>query len=405
MNIAKEKIIGRFFDSEEDNRELMETWNESLKSFPKAHDIPFIQDDFIRKYGKLGALSDDSIKTVINDKNCLIEDEELLIFLWHCVNFIYNSNDRRKQRGAIPQLDKTLPKLYHNFFILLVLAGYPSAVKYYEAKALPKQVMNDTLQDLNIWVEQYQRELGVTGLTQRIFGWMQGHMNGGLFKIGRLQFQYPYVFGEGVMVLKHNTTGKLQLLSDPDIRYNRSGLIDGVNDIWDETGQWVSTVQETSSVIIANPINAAGYAEQQQIELEFKEWDKVLTKGDNVLNIHIPAGEPMTPEACIESFNQAKNFFPKYFPDYNFRAFVCFSWLLDNQFEHILKPTSNIIKFQHLGQIWSIGGKSEAIYRVFGHQAREAGIDAVPHTSSMQRLIAEFIRSGGILRNGGFVRF
>lgn len=180
-------------------------------------------------------------------------------------------------------------------------------------------------------------------------------------------------------------------------------MIDGVGEVWDEAAHWVSTIQGIEVAIVGNPINRAGSAQKQVIELKFKDWIRVLAEGDKVLNIHIPAGEPMTPEACCESFEQARRFFSQYFPHYDFKAFVCFSWLLDSQFEHILKPTSNILKFQHLGRIWPLAGKSDAIYRIFGHQAQLDGIDAVPHVTSMQRAIAKFIYAGGVLRKGGFV--
>jgi hypothetical protein len=405
VNIDKAMIIERFFMPDEDATTLLATWNESLASFPGVANMPFIQDEFIIKYGKLGDLTDETIKTVIHDKNNLIKDELLLSLLWHCVGFLKTTTvaNKNKNIAAIPQLEKILPKLYGNFFLLLVLARFPQAIKFYEEKQLPLAVMNATLKDLNIWIEQYQRERGITGLTHRILGWLQGHLTGGLFKIGRLQFQYPYAMIDGIMAFKHQLTGEIQLLSAADIRYNGSGLIDGVGDVWDETKHWISTVKETSTTIIGNPINPQGFAEPTVIELEFKLWDKVLQEGDPVLNIHIPAGEPMTPAACSESFELAREFFGKYFSDYDFKAFVCFSWLLDSQFNDILKPTSNIIKFQHLGRIWPIQGESEAIYRIFGPQAEADGIDVVPHVSSMQRAIAAFIHAGGILRNGGFL--
>jgi GNAT domain-containint protein len=267
---------------------------------------------------------------------------------------------------------------------------------------LPENILKATLKDLNVWVEQYQRELSITGLTNRILGWMMSHLNGELFKIGRLQFQCPFAFNNDTMVFLHKTTNEIQVLAGNDIRYNHSGLIDGIGSVWDEDAHWTSTLQETADFVEGNPISIAGYAENRLVKLEFTEWTNVLRRGDNTLNIHIPAGEPMTPEMCTESFEQAKQFFDKYFPDYNAKAFVCFSWLLDNQFENILKPTSNIIRFQHLGRTFPIGGESEAIYRIFGPTAVKEGIDAVNHTSSMQRAIAEFIHGGGVLRNGGF---
>lgn len=165
----------------------------------------------------MGDLTDDSIKTVINDKNYLVQDEQLLIFLWHCVGF-YDAitvDNKYEKLAAMPQLDKMVPELYGNFFLLLILANFPRAIELYEAKHLPKRIITATLKDLNIRVEQCQHEQGMTGLTYPILDWMHGHLNGRLFKIGRLQFQYPYVMGNGIMAFQHKVTGELELFRYP----------------------------------------------------------------------------------------------------------------------------------------------------------------------------------------------
>jgi len=136
VNIDKAMIIERFFMPDEDATTLLATWEESLANFPGVANIPFIQDEFIIKYGKLGDLTDETIKTVIHDKNNLIKDELLLSLLWHCVGFLNMTTvaDKNKNIAAIPQLEKILPKLYGNFFLLLVLARFPQAINFYEQK-------------------------------------------------------------------------------------------------------------------------------------------------------------------------------------------------------------------------------------------------------------------------------
>lgn len=401
MNTDTNKIIRRFFAPDEDFAPLMATWDKSIASFPGTANISFIQDNFIRKYAAMGNLPAALIETVIADKNHLIEDQEQLMLLWHCYNYIYGSECKRKNVMAMPCLETTLPSLYGNFFILLVLAGFPGAIELYKKRRVPENILAITLKDLYVWVEQYQHELGITGLTKLIVGWMMRHLNCELFKLGRLQFEYPFMMHNNIMVFQHKITHELQVLSGDGIRYNSDGLIDGIGNVWDEAGHWLATLQETDDFIVGNPISVAGYAKNRLVKLDVAEWTNVLRGGDKVLNIHIPAGEPLTPEACNESFEQAKQFFNKYFPDYKAKAFVCFSWLLDNQFAGILKPTSNILQFQHLGWLFPAAEESEAIYRVFGKTAVEAGIDAVPHVSSMQRAIAKFLHNGGVLRNGG----
>lgn len=67
----------------------------------------------------------------------------------------------------------------------------------------------------------------------------------------------------------------------------------------------------------------------------------------NVLSIHIPDFMgPMDHDACTESISRSVSFFATYFPDWPVHIGVCNSWLLDPQLKTVLKPTSNIIRFQ-----------------------------------------------------------
>ena len=70
-----------------------------------------------------------------------------------------------------------------------------------------------------------------------------------------------------------------------------------------------------------------------------------LKKGDNVLDVHIPNGASLTPEACRDSMVKAKEFFKKHYPEFEFSHFSCHSWLLDPELEKLLDATSNILAF------------------------------------------------------------
>ena len=69
--------------------------------------------------------------------------------------------------------------------------------------------------------------------------------------------------------------------------------------------------------------------------------------GDAVLALHIPDFMgPMSPAACDDSFRQAREFFPQYFPEMQMEIAFCNSWLLDTQLPDHLPATTNIVQFQ-----------------------------------------------------------
>jgi hypothetical protein len=61
-------------------------------------------------------------------------------------------------------------------------------------------------------------------------------------------------------------------------------------------------------------------------------------------NTHIPEAGPLDPAACDESFAVAEKFFRARGDD-STRAFVCHSWLLDDQLAEYLPAESNILRF------------------------------------------------------------
>lgn len=65
-----------------------------------------------------------------------------------------------------------------------------------------------------------------------------------------------------------------------------------------------------------------------------------------VLEVHIPRGGALRYEECERSFEEAKAFFKKYYPDFPQEWCICHSWLLDETMLPILGEHSNVAKFQ-----------------------------------------------------------
>ena len=73
-----------------------------------------------------------------------------------------------------------------------------------------------------------------------------------------------------------------------------------------------------------------------------------VCEGDPVLEIHIPRGGKLFTEDCLASIEQARIFFARYFPDFQYKVFTCWSWLLDGALKEYLPEDSNILRFGEL---------------------------------------------------------
>ncbi|MDE5604840.1 MAG: acyltransferase domain-containing protein [Eubacterium sp.] len=126
--------------------------------------------------------------------------------------------------------------------------------------------------------------------------------------------------------------------------------------------------------------------------------------GDNAVYIHIPQGEKLDYNACVQSINQAKAFFKQYFPKFKFEYFFCESWLLYDKNKAFMDENSNILKFQSLFNIaYSVDEDQQAIERIFGK--KEKDVNCYKQETSLQKSAKEYMLNGGKLGLGiGYIK-
>lgn len=116
-------------------------------------------------------------------------------------------------------------------------------------------------------------------------------------------------------------------------------------------------------------------------------------RGESVISIHIPAGEPLGREACLASLRRAHERYGKE------RRYFCHSWLLYPELRKLLPENSNILRFQELFDVVQVDYRErEAEWRVFGrHFFRVADY---AEDTSLKRRLKQYLLSGGVLGNG-----
>ena len=117
-----------------------------------------------------------------------------------------------------------------------------------------------------------------------------------------------------------------------------------------------------------------------------------MVKGENVISVHVQAGEPLKFEDCLTSFKQAVKFFEGYFPTFHYRHFICYSWLLDKELHKYLPMESNILKFARQFEIY----RQEPSDRIFNYVfKRGASRDDLPSVTS-KTAFAETVKRAAI---------
>lgn len=119
-----------------------------------------------------------------------------------------------------------------------------------------------------------------------------------------------------------------------------------------------------------------------------------LKKGDNVVEVHIPEGEKICVESCERSFSLAKEFFDKYFPNYDYTCFACESWLLDKKLNNYLDSNSNIVKFASRFEVIEEQASNSIIKYLFSWDTTMENLNEKNCTSTFAQKIKNAVLNG-----------
>ncbi|WP_433161334.1 acyltransferase domain-containing protein [Kribbella sp. CA-247076] len=128
--------------------------------------------------------------------------------------------------------------------------------------------------------------------------------------------------------------------------------------------------------------------------------------GEWVIGVHIPETGPLTPEAVDDSLEQAREFFPRYFPEYPVKTATLWSWLIDPHLLDNLPPESNMVRFGRRFTPYGEPNDSQdsAIFFTFRTHGLDR-LDELPQDTTLQRLVVGRIKSGGTWQSAyGYLR-
>ena len=210
------------------------------------------------------------------------------------------------------------------------------------ARGLPKEQVQYGMRCHNGMIRTFKaRNNGAPGAMSWV--WYQLAVDARLYGIGRLQMEVFAKFYSKAVVFENGAGENIALACKHKL--HRDGMSLGSKYYEDEEGSWVAELEENESEYIGYPYDERGFVKKEKITLKKSEWKKILEPGDDVLGVHIPPGGGLSAELVDESFEATKQFLADYFPDFDYKGFVCESWLMDRQLVEMTGEGSNIAKF------------------------------------------------------------
>ena len=114
-----------------------------------------------------------------------------------------------------------------------------------------------------------------------------------------------------------------------------------------------------------------------------------------MLEVHIPAEQPLAPQAVADSLQQAR----AWFGQKEYALFHCHSWLLAPALRGLLPAGANLLRFQDLFTVYDVDMTCrQAEERVFGALLDDPS--AYPGNTRLQRSLRDYLQQGGCVGVG-----
>lgn len=257
---------------------------------------------------------------------------------------------------------------------------------------LPDEIISQIMRMPEFGITFYKlRHNGAPGYS--ILDWYQLAIDGKLFRIGRLEFEIFATFQGRACVFENKDGDQIALAHSIDI--HASGVALGSVGYEDPTGSFTANIIESEEAWRGYPVRQDGTVAHQLITLPKKLWQKRLAFGDPVVSIHIPAGGGLTEEAVSQSLGEAKQFLAQYFPDFSYKGFVCYSWLMDYQLVKLLGPDCNISKLNlRFRKLPRKSKGHDVLSFVFLQPTKNPDLTTLPERTTLERKLKQHYLSG-----------
>ncbi len=296
-----------------------------------------------------------------------------------------------------PEGEDCLP--YDMMTALSMCQSYDAFYRQLTAHNVPDDILYESMKIPERCVEMHAKRSGRPRLTS--FDWYQHAYNGRLYRVGRLQLEFPLGMPNMYRVFE-NGNGEIIALANQ--RVHRDGFALGSRGYEDEEGSFLAEIEETEDAYVGYPFDYYGHVEKNKITLQKSEWSVKLRGGDKLIALHIPPDEPFGEEIVDEAIARSREFVSNCYPEYEYKGFFCASWLLDHALIDLLGKDANTAKFS--ARFISFGVRSAGV-STFNFVFRRSGdvkIEELPENSSLQRILKKHYLEGKAIyeMHGGF---
>ncbi len=284
--------------------------------------------------------------------------------------------------------------------MLPFLVHLPSVERTYEIyreRGFTHEEAIASLEIFQIYIrEEEHYRTRIVGISRPISGWMCQFTKGEMFYLGRggLNFQPSRLNDKAPYFLRNNKTGALQPVFGTAFPVHKSGLPLGCAGATEEEGSFIAQFEETETEYIGYPSDA------RKISLEKKafskdEWTLVLGPGDDIISTHIFWDADFSPETVEKAFTEGVARAKACYPEYNFKALYCNSWLMSPEINDALGEKSKLSMFSARFTRYPAKSAGKAVFGYVFPGFSADSLEDLPEKTGLQRAFKKILLAGG----------
>lgn len=385
-------------------------WNDSIACLPNG-EIPALTAEQIRRNRARAGIDEGVESALLSAASRILASASLRALFWHAARSCFDYQDISWFALARwPSLEHALGPDASLFYLLVGLDMVPRTIAKHRELGIPEEVTRQTLVGPRAFLRRFEDgNGGRPGIFRREVGWLRHTTDGELFRLGRFEYMHR-LFREPYHAYRNDESGAVVLLAADGSRFTADGFADP-RPADGDPGWWEARRVVDDSVVRGYAIAPYGRAIRREVTLDLRTWREVVTPGATfILDVHIPVGGRMTPEAIGDSFREAVAFFRTTFPEKSFAGFRCASWILGPQLEEIFPPTANLVRFLREIYLYPLPSSPyDGFFFIYADPTlNEDSIDghrlaSLPERTSLQRRVKEHLMAGRPWRGGGML--
>ncbi len=291
------------------------------------------------------------------------------------------------------------PETKHPMFAFLCLTPYiGKTYEDLERRGLPQDIIDQTVNQYEDCLFVYEKRFDRLGMNTRYFGHLQEYVDCEILNVDRLRFGLISL-GKSVYLLKHRSSGEYVLIVG-DGEMTSDGMI-AKTAPKGQSAAFTAVFEETDDAYRGTPALPNGKCSSEIRTYYKKDYELVLKPGDHCLSTHIhPYGE-LSREACMASYRRVLELTRKHYPEYDFKAIYCSSWMLSPELSEVMKPGSKVLDFQSFYLRFPVPTEGKAVLNFVFYMKGSDDYTKLPEDTSLQRALKQRYLNGGRLNEYG----